>query len=182
VLGILLRGETTVNRPSRSARYAGTMRESAEELRNKTKKKNPRFAKEVLEQASLVREHQEPSQQCQRGIQELRHLINKLDQSHKDTSKSGKASEALQPFINGITAYIKVVDQLVESDLTVSALVWGGAQFCLQVRSVVLPLHLDSWTNTFCSLPTTMHSTTRRSRRFWKSWGFPWAPWGSSEY
>lgn len=110
------------------------MLEFADKQLGKKSKKSTPFTEYVLEQARQVRIDEESGQQSRRGAEELLKIVRKLDETHKKTSKTRRASDFLQPFIEGVTRYSAVVDMMVSSDPTVSALVWGGAKFVLQVR------------------------------------------------
>lgn len=103
-----------------------------DQLGKKSKKKSP-FAAKVLEHAHSVRQEDDPGLRSRQGTGDLLELVRRLDETHKKTSKTRRASDFLKPFVEGVTRYSAVVDTMVQSDPTVSSLVWGSVKFVLQV-------------------------------------------------
>jgi len=118
------------------------MLEFADKLGNKGKKKTV-FSEQVLKQAHIVNDAEDPVKRSPQSLEELRKLVSKLNETHKKTSIARRTSDFLQPFFDGIIRYTGLVEILVSNDPAVSGLVWKGVKCVLQVYGFLILAHYN---------------------------------------
>lgn len=121
------------NPSQRSIKYTEVIQTFIDDIQKREKKKTS-FAQRAMEEACRISEDQDPIKRSQHGLEELRTIVSQLDDTHKKTDTTRRASQFLRPFFESMTRYTEVIETLVSSNPTIAALVWGGVKCVLQVR------------------------------------------------
>ncbi|KIJ24000.1 hypothetical protein M422DRAFT_275321 [Sphaerobolus stellatus SS14] len=150
-------------RKKKSAEFAGAMLEFARKLGQTGKKSY--FTDKVIEQAHFINRDEDPIKRSRRSLEELRELVSQLDETHKKTSKARRTIDHLQPFFDGITRYMGVVETLVSSNPAISALVWGGVKYVVQLAGEYSH-HYDNLTGLLESLEPQLNFLGQLSEIF----------------
>lgn len=148
-----------------SAKYTNAILDFIDNIQKKDKKKKSSFTQKVVEEARRISQDKDPITRSQNSLKELRTIVSQLDDTHKKTDKTRRASSFLQPFFDAITRYTEVIETLVSSDPTIAALVWGGVKCVFQIAGE-FSQHYDNLTNILQKLEPHLCNIGRLSEIF----------------
>ncbi|RPA77318.1 hypothetical protein BJ508DRAFT_417148 [Ascobolus immersus RN42] len=110
---------------------AAALIKRADAIQNEKHSKKSKFGQHLIAIADSIKS--DGHSRARDGVEELRMLVSALDEQHSKTDRQRKISDVLSPFVDAIQRYAQVIDTMVQSNPTVSALVWGSAKFFLQM-------------------------------------------------